>query len=116
MMLKGEHTRMRYRKALVRISVGVIIFVVGLILCLKLAPLPVAVSDAPFPFEKQIVKIPLRARISRQMEKPPFGGTEEVYQSGAQIYKNHCSVCHGMPGHDSVFAQHMYPPPPQLWK
>jgi len=27
-----------------------------------------------------------------------------------------CFICHGAPGHDAAFAQHMYPPPPQMWQ
>jgi thiosulfate dehydrogenase len=39
-----------------------------------------------------------------------------VYEGGAKIYKADCAACHGTPGHDVSFAQHMYPVAPQLWK
>jgi mono/diheme cytochrome c family protein len=111
-----DRRRGYYRKVFLGMTLGAAIILAGFFLCLKFAPLPVAVADRPFPFEKQIVKIPLRARISRQMERAPFGANEEVFESGAHIYKDRCSICHGTPGHDAAFAQHMYPPPPQMWK
>ncbi|MHB1022015.1 MAG: c-type cytochrome [Acidobacteriaceae bacterium] len=98
-------------------------FIVG-ILVLPLAALayfqfghpPVAVADTPFPFEARIVHVPLYARIDREMPKtPPFGIDEDVFESGAHIYHAQCSACHGVPGHDSDFAKHMYPRAPQLW-
>jgi len=95
---------------------GIIVFIAVFFLCLKFAPLPVAVADSPFPLEKQSVKIALRSRISRQMQSAPFGVNEDVLQACAHIYREQCSICHGIPGHDSGFAKHMYPAPPQLWK
>lgn len=104
------------RKAFLGIVLGVAILVVGLFIYLKFGPVPVAVADSPFPFERQIIKMPLRARINRQMQNAPFVANEEVLKSGAHIYAEHCSVCHGTPGHDALYARHMYPPPPQMWK
>jgi len=83
---------------------------------LKFGSLPVATSDRPFPLEAQIVRVPLRARILHEMQQPPFAANEQVYQAGAQIYAQECAACHGAPGHNSDFAQWMYPSAPQLWK
>jgi mono/diheme cytochrome c family protein len=77
---------------------------------------PVATEDKPFPMEAQIVKVPLNARIDREMEKPPFAGSEEVYVSGAMVYKENCAQCHGVPGQDVDYAKWMYPVAPQLFK
>ena len=77
---------------------------------------PVATADAAFPLEKRIVKVPLRARIAREMEKQPFAGSEEVYVSGAMVYKENCAHCHGVPGEDVDYAKWMYPRAPQLFK
>jgi len=41
---------------------GIAATAAGLFLYLRLGPLPVAVTDTPFPLEKQIVKLPLSAR------------------------------------------------------
>lgn len=92
----------------------ILVLVAGVYLYLKFGPVPVA--DSPFPFEKKIVKLSLRARIDRQMKTAPFGTSEKVFESGAHIYQDRCSTCHGSPGHDAGYAQHMYPAPPQLWK
>jgi mono/diheme cytochrome c family protein len=76
----------------------------------------VAVSDAPFPYEKQIVKLPLNARIDREIKTAPFGISEDVFESGAHAYRAECASCHGVPGHDIASARYMYPSAPQLWK
>ena len=76
----------------------------------------VAVADKPFPFEKQIVRVPLGARIDREMIKPPYSGSEDVYVNGAMVYKENCAQCHGVPGEDVPYAKWMYPVAPQLFK
>lgn len=88
----------------------------GAYLYLQYGHPPVATADAPFPFEKQIVKVPLGARIKSQMQQPPFGTSEQVFESGAQLYADSCASCHGVPGHDTAFAKYMYPTAPQLWR
>lgn len=102
-------------------------FLVGLVAGLVIVPAvvwgyfrlghpPVAVADAPLPFEKQIVKVPLHARIDREMPtKPPFGWTDDDLVAGAQVYRQQCAACHGLPGRKSDFAAHMYPDAPQLF-
>lgn len=77
---------------------------------------PVATADPAFPMEAQIVHIPLQARIDREIEKPPFGTSEDTFEAGARIYATSCASCHGTPGHDSPFGKWMYPRAPQLWK
>ncbi len=83
---------------------------------LRFSRLPVAASDPAFPFEAQIVQVPLEARIRREMQKPPFGTSEDVYEAGAKIYVASCASCHGSPNHDAPFGRWMFPPAPQLWK
>jgi mono/diheme cytochrome c family protein len=94
-----------------------VVAVAGLaFLYFKFGALPVAVADKPFPFEKQIVSLPLNGRIDRESKTAPFGTSEDVFESGAHIYRAQCADCHGIPGHDVAFAKHMYPAAPQLWK
>ena len=50
------------------------------------------------------------------MQQPPFGISEDVYETGAMAYKLQCASCHGVPGKDVAFAKNMYPDAPQLWK
>jgi mono/diheme cytochrome c family protein len=98
------------------VIVTLVVVVAGMWGYLKFGALPVATSDKPFPLEARIVKLPLKARILRQIQQPPFAGSDPVYQAGAQIYAQQCAACHGTPGHDADFAKWMYPSAPQLWK
>jgi len=77
---------------------------------------PVAVADKPFPMEARIVQIPLGARIAREMQQPPFGTSEDVFEAAATMYRTSCATCHGTPGKDSPYGRWMYPGAPQLWK
>ncbi|WP_433974065.1 c-type cytochrome [Tunturiibacter lichenicola] len=95
---------------------GIVTVAAGLFAYLKFGPLPVAVTDSPLPFEKQIVSLPLGARIERESKTAPFGISEDVFESGAHVYRAQCASCHGTPGHDAGFAKHMFPTAPQLWK
>ena len=105
-----------FGKVFLGFLLGIVAVAVGLFGYLKFDPLPVAVSDAPLPFEKQIVKLPLNARINRESKTAPFGISEDVFESGAHVYRAQCASCHGTPGHDVAFAKHMFPQAPQLWK
>lgn len=103
-------------------------FLVGIVLGLVIAPFvilgwfrwghpPVAVSDPPLPFEKQIVNVPLRARIDSEMvSTPPFRPDEATFIAGARIYRDQCASCHGLHGQQAVFAAHMFPSAPALWE
>jgi len=95
---------------------GIVTVAAVAFLCIRFGNLPVAVADAPFPFERQIVSVPLHARMDREMKTPPFGISEDVFEAGAHIYQAQCASCHGTPGHDVVHAKYMYPSAPQLWK
>lgn len=105
-----------FGKVFLGFVLGIFVLAVGLFLYFRYGNPPVAVADEPFPFEKQIVHVPLNVRIASQIQKPPFGTSEDVFESGAHIYKTQCANCHGTPGHDVDYAKHMYPSAPQLWK
>jgi mono/diheme cytochrome c family protein len=105
-----------FGKLLLGFLLGIIVVVVGVFLYFKFGAPPVAVADKPFPFEKQIVSVPLSARIDREVKAAPFGTSEDVFESGAHIYRTQCAECHGTPGHDVPYAKHMYPAAPPLWK
>lgn len=103
-------------------------FMFGIVVGLVLAPVvvlgwfkmghpPVAVADKPLPFEQQMVNVPMKARIVREMPKTaPVEATEDNLQAGAQIYRDQCAACHGFHGKPSAFAAHMFPGAPQLWQ
>jgi thiosulfate dehydrogenase len=95
---------------------GIAVVAGGLFAYLKFGPLPVAVADAPLPFEERIVGLPLDARIDHEKKNPPFGTSEDVFEAGAHIYRAQCAACHGTPGHEVPYTRYMYPEPTQLWK
>ncbi len=77
---------------------------------------PVATADRPFPDEKAIVHIPLHARIRRDLIAPPATPEAHDLVAGAQVYVEHCAICHGTPQLDSSFGKWEYPTSPQLWR
>jgi thiosulfate dehydrogenase len=50
------------------------------------------------------------------MPKPsPIPADEAAYVAGAQIYKDDCAVCHGLPRQaQTAIAEGMFPKPPKL--
>jgi thiosulfate dehydrogenase len=77
---------------------------------------PVAAGDKPFPMEKQIVSIPLKARIKREMPaNTPIPDSDANLNAGAGIYEDKCEECHGAAGEPSAIGGKMYPQAPQLW-
>src|ERR1700726_1669818 len=78
---------------------------------------PVAVTDPPLPFEKKLAHAALNARIEKQGHKDPTVPADEVnYLAGADVYKQNCAVCHGLPGDSqSAIGQGMFPKPPELF-
>jgi mono/diheme cytochrome c family protein len=77
---------------------------------------PVATADKPFPMEQPIVRIPLEARIRREMPvSSPIPATDENLNAGAGIYEDKCEVCHGTADERSAIGKTMFPTAPQLW-
>ncbi len=99
------------------IAALVLIVVAGFVY-LKLGLAPVATSSAPLPFEKLITGMALKARVNKEAPKtPPIEASDEAYTAGAQIYRNDCAVCHGLPGQDqTAIAKGEFPKPPDLFK
>jgi len=78
---------------------------------------PVAVADAQLPLERQIVNVPMHARIDSEMVKtPPIPADDATFVAGAQIYHEQCAACHGFKGKPVSFASHMFPRAPSLWE
>ena len=102
-------------------------FVLGLILGLLIIPAcgylyfatgtaPVATAAPPMPFEKQFAHLALEARLAKEVPKTvPLQADEANYLAGAEVYKAHCAVCHGLPGDKATaIAKGMFPKPPAL--
>ena len=47
----------------------------------------------------------------------PVAADETTYLAGAQVYKQHCAMCHGLPGQPPTdYETTMFPEPPQLFR
>jgi thiosulfate dehydrogenase len=79
---------------------------------------PVATADPPMPFEKKLANMALDAHIEKQHTPPsPVPAVELDFLEGAAVYKQHCALCHGLPGQPAVdYAATMFPKPPQLFR
>jgi mono/diheme cytochrome c family protein len=79
---------------------------------------PVATTDSDMPFEAMLARKAQHARIDKEMPKTvPIQANEVNYLAGAELYKQHCAVCHGVPlSPKTAIATGMYPHPPQLFE
>ena len=99
------------------IFIGIVLVPLAVLGWLKFGHPPVAVADAPLPFERQIVGVPLGARIDKEMIKtPPIQPDEANLVAGAEIYSEQCAACHGTHGKPVRFAPHMFPDAPALFE
>jgi mono/diheme cytochrome c family protein len=92
-----------------RVLLGVLLTIVLVPVCLicwlYFGKVPVAVTDPPFPKEKQIVSVPLNARIGRELIKAPIQPDEDGLVAGAHIYSGKCAICHGFHGKPALFGE-----------
>ncbi len=104
------------KRFLLGFVLGLLVLPVGGLAYFRFGRPPVATGDPPLPFEKQIVAVPLHARIDRDMPKSvPIPADEGTFTAGAAIYRAQCAGCHGLPDHASTFAEGMFPRAPQLF-
>jgi len=103
-------------KFLFGLIVGLVVIPVGVYMYFSSGSAPVATTSAPMPFEKMLAGMALHARMDKEMPKTvPVAADEAAYVAGAQIYKDNCAVCHGLPGQaPTAIALGMFPKPPKL--
>lgn len=103
-------------KFLFGLVVGLIVIPVGVYMYFSTGSAPVATASEPMPFEKMLAGMALHARMGKEMPKTvPIPADEAAYVAGAQIYKDNCAVCHGLPGQaPTAIASGMFPKPPKL--
>jgi thiosulfate dehydrogenase len=100
--------------------IGLVLGVVGVLAVIyfyfSTGMAPVATAAQAMPFEKTFAHMALHARIDKEAPKTvPIQADEAAYTAGAGIYKDHCAVCHGLPGQpQTAIAKGMYPRPPKL--
>jgi len=105
-------------KFVLGVVVGLALVVAGGYLYFASGSAPVATSSPPMPFEKMMAHKALNAVIEREMPKSvPIKVDEAAYAAGAQVYRQNCAVCHGLPSQpETEIAHGMFPYPPQLFK
>ena len=99
------------------IIVGFLLVGAGIHLYFASGQAPVAVTASPMPFERKYAHIGLDAYLNKLPHpEPQTPADEQNYLAGAEIYKQNCAVCHGLPGAEkTAIAAGMFPKPPQLW-
>ena len=104
------------RKFLFGVIVGLVLLPIAVYFYFSRGIAPVATSAPPMPFEKTFARMALHARLDKEMPKTvPVAADEAAYGAGAQVYKEHCAVCHGLPGQpQTAIARGMFPDPPKL--
>lgn len=103
-------------KFILGLIVGIVIVPLALFAYLSWGGMPVAVLDKDLPFEEMLAHKALDARIDKEAPKsPPLPADESNLAAGAEIYKQHCAVCHSLEeGGPSSIAIGEYPKPPKL--
>jgi thiosulfate dehydrogenase len=68
-------------------------------------------------FERKYAHIALDAYLNKLPHpEPQTPADEKNFLAGAEVYKENCAVCHGLPGQDKTsIAAGMFPKPPQLF-
>jgi thiosulfate dehydrogenase len=109
---------MSWKGILLGFAAGVVTVPLLAMAYLKLGYAPVATSSPPMPFEKYFARNALHARVFKEApHDDPVPATEINAMAGAKLYRQHCSVCHGLPGQAMTsIAAGMFPRPPQLLK
>lgn len=103
---------------LLGVVLTLVVLVAGAYLYFDFGWAPVATAAPPMPFEKFLANRGLHAAIGSAANTPsPVPPTEANFQAGAEIYRQHCAVCHGLPGQEmTAIGKGEFPKPPHLFK
>jgi len=113
---KGQRRPQSVGSNLSGILLGIVLVPIAVLGWLKFGNVPVAAGDPPLPQERLLTGMPLNARIDRELVKtPPIQADEDNLVAGAEIYSDHCALCHGFHGKPSGVGTHMFPDAPPLW-
>ena len=90
----------------------------GAYVFVKAGGVPMDTSAKPLPLEKTVARLALRASIGNAAdEKDPLPVDDANMLAGVDLYKEHCAVCHGVPGRPpAAIPRGMFPHPPQLFE
>jgi thiosulfate dehydrogenase len=102
---------------IIGVVVGVLLIVAGAWFYFTAGWAPVAVADPPMLFEKKLAHGALNARIGKDPHTDaPVPADEATYLAGAEVFKQNCGMCHGLPGESqTAIAEGMFPKPPELF-
>jgi mono/diheme cytochrome c family protein len=102
---------------IVGILLGLLLALIGVYYYFSSGRAPVAVTAPEMPLERKFASMALHRYLDKLPHpNPPVPQEEAIFVAGAQVYKEHCAVCHGLPGEPkSVIAAGMFPSPPQLF-
>ena len=107
------------RNFILGIVVTLVLLAVGVYCYFALGFVPAATAAEAMPFEKTLARIGLNAHVKKEMPKSVPGNiqmNDATYQEAANLYKDNCAFCHGLPGQQQPpAAKGEYPRPPQLW-
>ncbi|HEX6804977.1 MAG TPA: cytochrome c [Terriglobales bacterium] len=105
-------------KFILGVVIGIIIVLAAGYFYFATGSAPVATTDKTMPFEKMLANKALHARIDKEAPKSaPLPADEQTFLAGAQVYREQCSVCHGLPGmQQSDIAMGEFPKPPHLFR
>src|SRR5579864_126534 len=103
---------------LLGLVLGVAAVLAGAYLYFSLGYAPVATAASPMPFEERMANMALHARIAKEAPSGvPVPADEMNLLAGAQLYREHCAVCHGLNGRsETATAKGMFPKPPQFFQ
>jgi len=103
---------------LLGIILGVVFVFLGAYFYFATGHVPVATNSPEMPFERKFAKIALHAYLDKVPHSDsPVPADEANLLAGAKIYKEHCAVCHGLPGEPhTAIADGMFPKPPLLFR
>jgi len=107
-----------FKALLVGIILGVVLVIAGVHLYFSTGRAPVSTFAPPMPFERRYAHIAMDAYLDKLPHPQPQAPADEPnYLAGAEVYKQNCAICHGLPGQPkSVIAAGEFPKPPQLWQ
>lgn len=100
------------------VVVTILLIIVGGYLFVRGGGVSLATTAPPLPLEKTIAKLALRASIGNAVDqKNPLPFDDADVLPGVKTYKEHCAVCHGVPGEPrTAISNGMFPSPPQLFE
>ena len=102
---------------IIGILLAILVFICGIYFYFSTGRAPIATTDPPMPFEMKLAHMAIDARVEKQkIPETPVVADEKSFLGGAEVYKQNCAMCHGLPDQAKpVIAQGMAPSPPQLF-